>query len=105
MANLSSGCSVEDFHKIDKEEIEAYKRMAQEVPLKSLMEKASQKRDDYWGKVITYSRKIFVPLTNMCRDTCSYCTFVKHPDNPEAKIMSPEEVLSLIHISEPTRQP
>ena len=93
MANLSSGCSVEDFHKIDKEEIEAYKRMAQEVPLKSLMEKASQKRDDYWGKVITYSRKIFVPLTNMCRDTCSYCTFVKHPDNPEAKIMSPEEVL------------
>ena len=93
MANLSSGCSVEDFHKIDKEEIEAYKRMAQAVPLKSLMENASQKRDDYWGKVITYSRKIFVPLTNMCRDTCSYCTFVKHPDNPEAKIMSPEEVL------------
>ena len=39
MANLSSGCSVEDFHKIDKEEIEAYKRMAQEVPLKSLMDK------------------------------------------------------------------
>ena len=52
-----------------------------------------QKRDAYWGKMITYSKKVFVPLTNMCRDTCSYCTFVKHPDDPEAKIMSPDEVL------------
>jgi FO synthase len=56
------------------------------------MAKAATKRDDYWGKVITYSKKVFVPLTNMCRDTCSYCTFVKHPDDPEAKIMSPDEV-------------
>ena len=57
------------------------------------MERASKKRDAYWGKMITYSKKVFVPLTNMCRDTCSYCTFVKHPDDPEAKIMSPDEVL------------
>ena len=58
------------------------------------MAKAATKDEmRYWGKMITYSKKVFVPLTNMCRDTCSYCTFVKHPDDPEAKIMSPDEVL------------
>ncbi|PLW78237.1 7,8-didemethyl-8-hydroxy-5-deazariboflavin synthase CofG [Cohaesibacter celericrescens] len=52
-------------------------------------------RDTQWGHVVTYSRKVFAPLTNMCRDTCSYCTFVKHPDDPAANIMSPEQVLAI----------
>lgn len=59
------------------------------------MEQASIKRDKSWGKNITYSRKVFIPLTNMCRDTCGYCTFVKHPDSPEAKILKPEQVLKI----------
>jgi len=61
--------------------------------LADLMNKASEKRDAKWGSIVTYSRKVFVPLTNMCRDTCGYCTFVKHPDSPEANIMTPDEVL------------
>jgi len=61
--------------------------------LADLMNKASEKRDARWGSIVTYSRKVFVPLTNMCRDTCGYCTFVKHPDSPEANIMTPDEVL------------
>ncbi|NBU97805.1 MAG: radical SAM protein, partial [Spirochaetia bacterium] len=60
--------------------------------LKDLMEKAVTIRNHHWGSTITYSRKVFVPLTNMCRDTCSYCAFVQHPNSPLAKIMSREEV-------------
>ena len=61
--------------------------------LKSLMAMARNIRDTHWGRGVTYSRKAFVPLTNMCRDICSYCTFVKHPDDPEARIMTPDQVL------------
>lgn len=62
--------------------------------LEELLPEASRIRDLHWGKSVTYSRKVFVPLTNMCRDTCGYCTFVKHPDSPEAQIMTPEQVLA-----------
>ena len=62
-------------------------------PLDDVLAAASSIRDMHWGKTITYSRKVFVPLTNMCRDTCGYCTFVKHPSDPGARIMTPEQVL------------
>ena len=52
-------------------------------------------RDRFWGNNVTYSRKVFVPLTNMCRDTCGYCTFVKHPSDPQARIMTPDQVLQV----------
>ena len=57
--------------------------------LQTLMSHARAIRDQQWGRTVTYSRKAFVPLTNMCRDTCGYCTFVKHPSSPEANIMTP----------------
>lgn len=47
------------------------------------------------NKKITYSRKIFLPLTNLCRDRCGYCTFVKGPDQAGAHTMSPDEVLKI----------
>ncbi|MEE2946009.1 MAG: 7,8-didemethyl-8-hydroxy-5-deazariboflavin synthase CofG [Pseudomonadota bacterium] len=59
-----------------------------------LLSMAADIRDHYWGRKVTYSRKVFVPLTNMCRDTCGYCTFVKHPSDPAARIMTPEQVLA-----------
>ncbi|WP_435660742.1 7,8-didemethyl-8-hydroxy-5-deazariboflavin synthase CofG [Leisingera caerulea] len=62
--------------------------------LRALMMRAAGIRDAHWGRTVTYSRKAFVPLTNMCRDTCGYCTFVKHPESPEANIMTPEQVLA-----------
>ena len=94
MTGLSRHLGDRDLYQVDGDEVAFYKQLVLDVPLQELMEKASQKRPDHWGKVITYSRKVFVPLTNMCRDTCSYCTFVKHPDNPKAKIMSAQEVLT-----------
>lgn len=68
--------------------------LAENGDLDALMASARQIRDAAWGRRITYSRKAFVPLTNMCRDTCGYCTFVKHPSSPEARIMTPEQVLA-----------
>ena len=44
---------------------------------------------------VTYSRKIFLPLTNLCRDRCGYCTFVKAPQQAGAHTMTPDEVLSV----------
>ncbi|MEM7059056.1 MAG: 7,8-didemethyl-8-hydroxy-5-deazariboflavin synthase CofG [Pseudomonadota bacterium] len=64
------------------------------MPLQDLMRAAADLRDNVWKRRITYSRKVFVPLTNMCRDTCGYCTFVKHPDDPAANIMTPDQVLA-----------
>jgi FO synthase len=45
--------------------------------------------------VATYSRKVFIPLTNLCRDTCGYCTFVKQPGEPGAGYLTPEQVLQI----------
>jgi FO synthase len=47
--------------------------------------------------IVTYSRKIFLPLTNLCRDRCGYCTFVKGPEQQGAHTMSMEEVLTVAH--------
>ena len=68
--------------------------------LDELMAKAAAIRDRRWGRAITYSRKVFVPLTNMCRDSCGYCVFVKHPSSPEATIMTPEQVQSVVRAGE-----
>jgi FO synthase len=45
--------------------------------------------------VVTYSRKVFIPLTNLCRDVCSYCTFAREEGDPRAHTMSPDEVLAV----------
>src|SRR5713101_6342826 len=65
---------------------------ASEVP--ALMLAASLVRDRYKPPTITYSRKVFIPLTNLCRDTCGYCTFVREPDDPAAHTMTPEQVVA-----------
>src|ERR1019366_1303547 len=44
---------------------------------------------------VTYSRKVFLPLTNLCRDRCGYCTFVKGPQQHDAHTMTPDEVLAV----------
>jgi 7,8-didemethyl-8-hydroxy-5-deazariboflavin synthase CofG subunit len=64
--------------------------------LKLIRQQACGLRDLHWGDRITYSRKVFIPLTNMCRDTCGYCTFVKHPSSPEARIMTPDQVMAVV---------
>jgi len=63
--------------------------------LELLFAEARSKRDQAWGSVVTYSRKVFIPLTNLCRDTCGYCTFVKQPGEPGAGYLTPEDVASI----------
>ena len=60
-----------------------------------LMSLAAQRRDRNWGRTITYSRKVFIPLTNLCRDTCGYCTFAQSPSSRSARTMTPEEILAI----------
>ena len=68
-----------------------------EEGLTSLLEVASELRDRYKGKTVTFSPKVFIPLTNLCRDFCGYCTFRKAPGEPGAKIMTFDEVLRVVH--------
>ncbi|MDG6921050.1 MAG: 7,8-didemethyl-8-hydroxy-5-deazariboflavin synthase CofG [Nitrososphaerota archaeon] len=61
----------------------------------NLWSAAATLRDRGKGRVVSYSRKVFIPLTNLCRDSCSYCTFRKDPWEPGARIMTPAEVLAV----------
>lgn len=60
--------------------------------LNSLLDAAGGLRDRYRGRTVTYSRKVFLPVTNLCRDRCGYCTFRKDPADPAAWTMSPLEI-------------
>src|SRR6267143_2869209 len=64
-------------------------------PLADLLSAATEIRAQGKGNVITYSKKVFIPLTTLCRDYCSYCTFRKDPGQPGAHFMTPGEVLAL----------
>ena len=61
-------------------------------PLQELLRAASARRDAVWGPRLSYSRKVFLPLTNLCRDRCSYCTFRRSPGDPGEWTMRPEEI-------------
>lgn len=63
--------------------------------LDELFAEARRIRARCTGQVVTYSRKVFIPLTNLCRDRCAYCTFARRPDDAKAHTMSPEEVLAV----------
>ena len=69
--------------------------LAQSVPLDALLAAASEVREQGKGKTVSFSKKVFIPLTTLCRDYCSYCTFRKDPGQPGAHFMTPEEVLAL----------
>jgi FO synthase len=63
--------------------------------LDELLARASEVRDRGRGRVVTFSAKVFVPLTTLCRDYCGYCTFRRDPGEPGAHTMSPDEVVAL----------
>jgi FO synthase len=63
--------------------------------LLELMRAAAALRDRHKGRVVTYSRKVFIPLTTYCRDDCGYCTFKRDPGQPGARYLAPEEVLEI----------
>ena len=56
---------------------------------------AAQRRDLAFGTRVTFSPKVFIPLTQLCRDGCQYCTFAQPPRRLEAPFLSPEQVLEI----------
>ncbi|MEK7364411.1 MAG: 7,8-didemethyl-8-hydroxy-5-deazariboflavin synthase CofG, partial [candidate division NC10 bacterium] len=64
--------------------------------LPELLMAASAVRERGRGRRITFSKKVFVPLTTLCRDYCGYCTFRRDPGEPGAHTMTPDEVLALV---------
>ena len=59
-----------------------------------LLAEASLLRDEGHGRTVTYSRKVFIPITTLCRDTCTYCTFVKPPGGG-GEYLTPDDVLAI----------
>ena len=62
---------------------------------KNLMHLAAKIRDQGHQNTISYSRKVFIPLTHLCRDVCHYCTFAQVPRKVRAPYLTPEEVLKI----------
>jgi 7,8-didemethyl-8-hydroxy-5-deazariboflavin synthase CofG subunit len=65
------------------------------APLTLLLKVASDVRQQGKARTISFSKKVFIPLTTLCRDYCGYCTFRKDPGEPGAHFMTPDEVLAL----------
>jgi FO synthase len=66
-----------------------------DAPLAELMAEAAASRDSAHGRLISYSRKVFIPLTKLCRDVCHYCTFAQVPRAGKPVYLSPDEVLAI----------
>ncbi|NQW54380.1 MAG: 5-amino-6-(D-ribitylamino)uracil--L-tyrosine 4-hydroxyphenyl transferase CofH [Rhodospirillales bacterium] len=69
--------------------------MTTSVSLAALMAEAGELRDRGHGRLISYSRKVFIPLTHLCRDVCHYCTFAERPRAGQPAYLSPEQVLAI----------
>lgn len=65
--------------------------------LSAILAVAGHVRSQLKGTVVTYSPKVFLPVTNLCRDRCSYCTFRSDPDDAHAWTMLPEEIRAVSH--------
>jgi FO synthase len=68
---------------------------ARDEDLERLMATAARLRDLGRGGAVTYSRKVFIPLTMLCRDHCHYCTFAKPPAKLERPFLTPEEAVAI----------
>ncbi len=64
-----------------------------------LFAEARRLRDEGKGRVVTYSRKVFVPVTTLCRDTCTYCTFAK-PPGAGGEYLTPEDAMAIVAAGE-----
>ena len=79
---------------VSRESAIQFLRCDQKV-LPELLATACYLKEQYRPGIITYSRKVFIPLTNLCRDYCAYCTYRRDPGQPGAHTMSPEQVLEV----------
>ncbi len=74
--------------------------LCEDVDLHALLSAALTAKENFKPGIITYSQKVFLPLTNLCRDYCGYCTFRRDPGEPGAHTMTPEEVLAVARAGE-----
>lgn len=70
------------------------------APLSALLAEASQMAREAHGHNISFSRKVFIPLTQLCRDTCAYCTFAKTPRHFKSAYLSSDDVLKIARAGE-----
>src|SRR4029078_12741564 len=63
--------------------------------MQPLLGAAARRRDEAHGHLVTYSRKVFIPLTQLCRDVCHYCTFAHAPRKGEPAYLTLEQVLAI----------
>ena len=73
----------------------AIRKFAEFSDTNALMSVASEIRNRGFQNAISYSRKVFIPLTHLCRDVCHYCTFAQVPRKVKAPYMLPEEILKV----------
>jgi FO synthase len=66
----------------------------EKADLPSLLQAASAVRDRHHGRTVSFSKKIFIPLTRLCRDYCGYCTFRRDPGEEGGRFLTPDEVLA-----------
>src|SRR5256714_13991619 len=66
-----------------------------DLSLDELLARAAAVRDLAFGTRVTYSPKVFIPLTMLCRDKCGYCTFAKAPARVESPYLTPDQVLTI----------
>jgi len=74
---------------------EASLSLMEEAPLEPLLQAAAGVRDRFKGRTVSYSRKVFIPLTHHCRDYCGYCTFRSDPRPGVPAYLTPDEVLAV----------
>ena len=87
LVNLTTGYELPD--------IERVYHLGENKSLDELCGMASDLRDKGHGSIVTYSKKVFIPLTRLCRDVCHYCTFATSPKNVPSPFLSVEEVLDI----------
>jgi 7,8-didemethyl-8-hydroxy-5-deazariboflavin synthase CofG subunit len=68
--------------------------------LPNLLHAARAERAKHKPPIITYSRKVFLPLTNLCADYCGYCAFRRDAGEPDAHTMTPDEILAVVEQAE-----
>ena len=80
---------------IDRGEVAQETVQLSRLPLEELLLRAASIRDAVHGTRITYSPKVFIPLTMLCRDKCGYCTFAQPPSRLDHPYLEPAEVLDI----------
>ncbi|MBE0616183.1 MAG: 5-amino-6-(D-ribitylamino)uracil--L-tyrosine 4-hydroxyphenyl transferase CofH [Burkholderiales bacterium] len=93
--NINSTCLANDADLRVRRPHDAELCAAAGWPLSRLLERANALRDEGHGAVVSYSRKVFIPLTRLCRDVCHYCSFATTPRQINNPYLSPDEVLAI----------